>query len=124
MTSNFSEDAVHIEQLEMFAHVGVPDDERDKPQRVTVTITAWPEAGLHTSGDDIDSTINYAAIARSVRNVVNERRDKLIETLAEKISERLLRELPIRRLRIELRKFVLPDAAYVAVVITRDGLAN
>ena len=124
MTPDSSEDAVHVEQLEMFAHVGVPDDERDKPQRITVTITAWPEASLHALGDDIGSTINYSVIARSVRNVVNERRDKLIETLAEKISERLLRELPIRRLRIELRKFVLPDAAYVAVVITRDGLAN
>jgi FolB domain-containing protein len=124
MTPDSSEDAVHVEQLEMFAHVGVPDDERDKPQRITVTITAWPKANLHALGDDIDSTINYSAIARSVRNVVNERRDKLIETLAEKIAERLLRELPIRRLRIELRKFVLPDAAYVAVVITRDGLAN
>ena len=124
MTPDFSEDAVHVEQLEMFAHVGVPDDERDKPQRITVTITAWPEVSLHALADDIGGTINYSAIARSVRNVVSERRDKLIETLAEKISERLLRELPIRRLRIELRKFILPDAAYVAVVITRDGLAN
>jgi dihydroneopterin aldolase len=124
MTPNSSEDAVHVEQLEIFAHVGVPDDERDKPQRITVTITAWPEASLHALPDDIGSTINYSAIARSVRNVVNERRDKLIETLAEKISERLLRELPIRRLRIELRKFVLPDAAYVAVVITRHRLSD
>lgn len=124
MTPDFSEDAIHVEQLEMFAHVGVPDDERDKPQRIAVTITAWPKASLHALADDIDGTINYSTIAHAVRNVVNERRDKLIETLAEKISERLLRELPIRRLRIELRKFVLPDAAYVAVVITRDGLAN
>jgi FolB domain-containing protein len=124
MTPDSFEDAIHVEQLEMFAHLGVPDDERDKPQRITVTITAWPEVSLHALADDIGGTINYSAIARSVRNVVSERRDKLIETLAEKISERLLRELPIRRLRIELRKFILPDAAYVAVVITRDGLAN
>lgn len=115
-----SDDAIHIEQLEMFAHVGVPDHERDKPQRITVTITAWPKATLYGLGDDIGSTINYSAIARSVRNVVDERRDKLIETLAEKIAERLLRDLPIRRLRIELRKFVLPDARFVSVTMIRE----
>jgi dihydroneopterin aldolase len=124
MTPDFFEDAIHVEQLEMFAHVGVPDHERDKPQRITVTITAWPKAGLHALGDDIGGTINYSGIARFVRDVVDERRDKLIETLAEKIAERLLRDLPIRRLRIELRKFVVPDAAYVAVIIMRDGLAH
>jgi 7,8-dihydroneopterin aldolase/epimerase/oxygenase len=121
MTSGSSEDAIHVEQLEMFAHIGVPDDERDKPQRITVTIIAWPKTSLHGLADDLGRTVNYASIARFVRQVVNERRDKLIETLAENIAARLLRELPIRRVRIELRKFVLPDAAYVAVVITRDG---
>ena len=119
-----SDDAIHVEQLEMFAHVGVPDHERDKPQRITVSVTALPRASLHGLGDDIGSTINYSAIARLVRDVVDERRDKLIETLAEKIAERLLRDLPIRRLRIELRKFVLPDAAHVSVIITRNGLAH
>jgi dihydroneopterin aldolase len=124
MTPNFSEDAIHVEQLEMFAHVGVPDHERDQPQRITVTITAWPKASLHDLDDDIGGTINYSALARCVRDVVDDRRDKLIETLAEKIAERLLRDLPIRRLRIELRKFVLPDAAHVSVIITRDGLTH
>ena len=124
MTSDFSEDAIHVEQLELLAHVGVPDDERGKPQRITVTISAWPKVSLHGLSDDISGTINYAAMARLVRDVVDERRDKLIETLAEKIAERLLRELPIRRLRIELRKFVLPDAAYVSVIITRNAAAH
>lgn len=120
MTPDFSEDAIHIEQLEMFAHVGVPDQEREKPQRITVTITVWPQAGLHALGDDIGGTINYSAIARSVRDLVDERRDRLIETLAEKIAERLLRDFAIRRLRIELRKFVLPDAQFVSVTLTRE----
>lgn len=123
MTPDFSEDAIHVEQMEMFAHVGVPDHERDKPQRITVTVTAWPQASLHGLGDDIGSTINYSAIARLVRDVVDERRDKLIETLAERIAERLLRDLPARRLRIELRKFVLPDAQFVSVTMIRERSA-
>ena len=114
------DDTIHIEQLEIFAHVGVPDHERNAPQRITVTITAWPIATLHALGDDIGRTINYSAIARAVREVVDERRDKLIETLAENIAARLLQEFPIRRVRIELRKFVLPDAQFVSVTMIRD----
>jgi FolB domain-containing protein len=120
MTSDFSDDTIHVEQLEMFAHLGVPDSERAAPQRITATITAWPVAALHELGDDISNTVNYSAIARVVRGVVDERRDKLIETLVENIAAQLLRDLPIRRVRIELRKFVLPDASYASVTITRE----
>jgi 7,8-dihydroneopterin aldolase/epimerase/oxygenase len=120
MGTEFSDDAIHIEQLEMFAHVGVPDSERSAPQRITVTVTAWPNAGFRRVSDDIGATINYSAIARVVREVVDERRDKLIETLAESIAAELLKKFPVRRVRLELRKFVMPDAAYVSVMIARD----
>jgi dihydroneopterin aldolase len=29
------DDQIHIEQLEVFAHIGVPDEERSTPQRLT-----------------------------------------------------------------------------------------
>jgi dihydroneopterin aldolase len=121
--SQFSDDTIHVEQLEVFAHVGVPDHERHAPQRITVNVTVWPVAGLHGLSDDIGRTINYSEIARKVREVVEERRDKLIETLAEKIADHLLSSLPIRRVRIELRKFVLPDAQFVSVTLMRERSA-
>jgi FolB domain-containing protein len=124
MRSNFSGDTIHVEQLEMFAHVGVPDDERNAPQRITVTVTAWPNASLHGLGDDISRAVNYSVIARAARDIVHERRDKLIETLAEAVAAQLLKILPIRRVRIELRKFVLPDAAHVSVTLTRERLPD
>lgn len=124
MTSNFSGDTIHVEQLEMFAHVGVPDNERNAPQRITVTVTAWPNESLHGLGDDISRAVNYSAVARAVRDTVHERRDKLIETLAEAVAAQLLKVFPIRRVRIELRKFVLPDAAHVSVTLTRERLPD
>ena len=120
MVPEFSEDAIHVEQLETFAHVGVPENERNTSQRITVTVTAWPNRGFRGLEDDIGATVNYSAMARIVREVVQERRDRLIETLAENIAAALLQALPVRRVRLELRKFVLPDAAHVAVTIMRD----
>jgi len=98
----------------------VPEEERKSPQRITLTITLWPLAGLHDLGDDIGRTINYSAIAQTVRESVAARRDKLIETLAEQVALHLLGTFPIAKVRIELRKFVVPDAKFVSVALTRE----
>ena len=112
-------DAIHIEQLEINACVGVPDNERAQPQRLVVSLTIWPVAGFDDLADDLARTINYAAVARLVRDFVASRRDKLIETLANAMAAHLISTFPIRALRIELRKFVIPGSDHVAVIITR-----
>jgi dihydroneopterin aldolase len=40
-------DRIHIEQLEISAHVGVPEKERSIPQRLTVSISFWPYHEQH-----------------------------------------------------------------------------
>ncbi len=113
-------DNIHIEQLELNARVGVPEGERARPQRITVSLTLWPQSSFRDLGDDLGRTVNYSAIAREVKALVDTRSDKLIETLAENIALHLLRQFPLQKVFIELRKFVLTDAKYVAVVLTRE----
>ena len=50
--------------------------------------------------------------------------DKLIETLADRMASHLLQLFPIEKVEIELRKFVLPDADYVSVTVTRSQPAD
>ncbi len=114
-----TDDAIHIEQLELSAHIGVPDEERATPQRLTVCLTLWPIAGVDDLGDELAQTIDYAAVARAVREFVATRRDKLIETLATGIAAQLLGGFQIRAVRVELRKYVIPGSHHVAVIITR-----
>ena len=114
-----SGDAIHIEQLELSAHIGVPDEERGRSQRLTVCLTMWPIGGFDDLGDELANTINYAAVAHTVREFVATRHDKLIETLATGIAGQLLADYAIRAVRVELRKYVIPASDHVAVVITR-----
>ena len=45
MHTENSGDAIRIEQLEVFAHIGVPEDERAHPQRLRRSATlACPDA--------------------------------------------------------------------------------
>jgi dihydroneopterin aldolase len=112
-------DRIHIQELELSVRIGVPDDERAKPQRLTVSITIWPSNGFDGLKDDLTKTVNYSAVAREVHQLVSSRTDRLIETLADAIASHLLQEFPVQRVHIELRKFVLPDAKFVAAICDR-----
>ena len=114
------DDEVHIEQLEVFAHIGVPDDERSAPQRLTFSITLWPVRDASELADEIARAVNYAVVCAETKKFVRDRRDRLIETLANALAKHLLEVFEIRRITIELRKFILPDVEFVSVTVTRD----
>jgi dihydroneopterin aldolase len=112
-------DQIRVEQLEIFARVGVTENEISKPQRLTVTITVWLNEPFEKLEDDITRTVNYSVIAVAAREFADEHPCKLVETLAAQMAAHLLRTFAVARVRIELHKFVLPDAEHVAVVLTR-----
>lgn len=112
-------DSIHVEQLEVFARLGVTENERNTPQRITVSMTVWPRTQFDELGDDIGRTVNYSALCVAAREFVADRADKLIETFAWQLASHLLQAFPVRKARIELRKFVLPDAQYASVVVER-----
>jgi 7,8-dihydroneopterin aldolase/epimerase/oxygenase len=117
-------DQIHIEQLEVFTLIGVPDDERSQPQRLTLSITFWPTEEGGELRDDIGRAVDYASVCTEAKNFVQSRSDRLIETLADALANRLLEVFEIRRITIELRKFILPDTQFVSVTVTRERSAK
>jgi FolB domain-containing protein len=112
-------DSIKIEQLEVFARVGVTESERANPQRLTLTISVWPDKSFENLEDDITQTANYSAICAAACDFARERSVRLIETMADQLASHLLQIFPIRKVQVELRKFVLPDAKHVSVIVTR-----
>ena len=119
--SHFLPDEIHIEQLEVFTRVGVPEEERAKPQKLTVSISFWPYQQTSDFADHIERTVNYSTVAEETKNFLRNQSISLIETLAERLASHLLKSFPIQKLTIELRKFALQDAKYVSVTVTRTA---
>jgi dihydroneopterin aldolase len=65
--------------------------------------------------------VNYSTVAEETKNFVRDQSVSLIETLAERLASHLLKSFPIQKVTIELRKFVLQDAKYVSVTVTRTA---
>jgi FolB domain-containing protein len=114
-------DEIHIEQLEASSRIGVPEEERANPQRLTVSISFWPYQQTSDLADHIERTVNYSTVAEETKNFVRDQSVSLIETLVERLASHLLKNFPIRKVTIELRKFALQDAKYVSVTVTRTA---
>lgn len=106
---------VHLHELEVVAHVGTTEGERQHLQRLVFNVTVYPRADIRSLNDDIARTVNYSAIAQAIHEAVQDSRFALIETLATEITARLVDRFPIHRVELEVRKFVLPNASYVSV---------
>ncbi|RFC45220.1 MAG: phosphoglycolate phosphatase/dihydroneopterin aldolase [Verrucomicrobia bacterium] len=117
-------DAIVVSNLELSAHVGVPDFEREHPQRLTLNLTVFPKRGFHNLGDDLNHTVDYFALTRRIRKLAAERPRKLIETLVEEIAECILGEFAVAAVEVELRKYILPDTEFVAVRVMRTGFES
>src|SRR6266404_5240474 len=85
-----SHDCISIELLEVFARVGVTESERGFPQRLTLTISVWPDKSFDNLEDDIAQTANYSAICAAARDFARERSVRLIETMADQLASHLL----------------------------------
>jgi dihydroneopterin aldolase len=113
-------DEIHIEGLEVLANIGVPEEERVAAQRLSFNLTLCPILEMSDLGDAIERTVNYAAVCAEVEKFAEPRRDKLIETMANALALHLLETFRIRRITIELRKYILPEVEFVSVTVTRE----
>ena len=114
-------DRIHIEQLEVSTHIGVPEEERRVPQRLTASISFWPYQEAGDLADKIENAINYSDVVEETKNFVRDQSVNLIETLADRLAMHLLKNFRMQRVTIELRKFPFEDAKYVSVSITRTA---
>jgi dihydroneopterin aldolase len=113
-------DRIEIRELELTAHIGVPDEERAAPQRLTVSLVLEVARDFRDLGDDLGKTVDYFAVSERVKALATARPRKLIETLAEEIAAQVLEEFAVAAVEVELRKFILPDTAHVAVRLRRE----
>jgi dihydroneopterin aldolase len=113
-------DRIRIESLELSAHIGVPEEERAQPQRLTASLTLEPTADFRVLDDRLENTVDYFAVCEVVKSLSLARPRRLLETLTGEIADELLRRFPLRALDVELRKYILPDTDYVAVQIHRE----
>jgi len=116
-----TEQQIHIEQLKVLAHVGISETERRRRQRLVFNITLWPARDHRDIKDAITRTVDYSALCQNTKVFISQQSPKLLETMANDLAAHLLSKFRVRKVTIEIRKFVLKNAAYVSVTVTRQA---
>ena len=90
-------DKIKITDLEVYYHVGVPDEERAKPQRLLISIEMEHDFASAVSRDNLAETIDYYAVCQQVLTFGKDCHWQLIETLAADIAAMIQEEEMILR---------------------------
>jgi len=111
---------ISIVDLEVFYHVGVPDEERAKPQRLLLTVEMETNFSRAAQNDSIADTIDYFAVTQRLLKLGDGRSWKLIEKLATDIANVILGEFKAERVSVEVKKFIIPQTRYVSVSVSKS----
>ena len=111
---------ISVVDLEVFFRVGVPDAERAQPQRLLLTVEMESEFSVAAKSDSIADTIDYFAVTQRLLKFGEGREWKLIEKLAADITDTVLAEFKPLSVSVEVKKFIIPQARYVSVSLTKQ----
>ncbi len=115
-------DRILISAIDCVAAIGVTTEERTIRQRLSIDVELFTDTAKPALTDSIKDAIDYAKVAGAVAEVCRERDYHLIETVAEKIADRVLTGFGVGQVRILVRKIspvAEPRVNYVSVEILR-----
>lgn len=111
---------ITITDLEVHYHVGVPDEERVKPQRLLITVDMNFDFSSAATTDRVTKTIDYYQVSQKILALGIGRSWKLIEKVANDIADLILGEFHPAAITVVVKKFPIPQAAYVSVSLTKQ----
>lgn len=115
-------DRIELRGLRVTATHGVLPEEQTRAQPFELDLDI--EADLRRAGasDSLDDTVDYGAAAEAAARVVATERHALLERVAERVAEELLRHRGVQSVTVTIRKLRPPvpvDLASAAVRVTR-----
>jgi dihydroneopterin aldolase len=112
-----------VRGLVVFASIGVTARERDKRQRVRVSVdlTAGPAAAsAMPPGEDRRRIINYDRVVTAIRRIAASGHIDLCEGFAERVCAACLSDPRVERVRVWVEKLdIYPDVEGVGAILER-----
>ncbi len=116
----FPVDIVFIKGLRVSTLIGVYAWERTIRQSLIIDLEMATDIRAAARSDAIDDALDYKAVAERIKVFAAQQTFRLVETLAERLSQLLLDEFKLAWLRLRVDKAgALRDGAGVGVVIER-----
>ena len=111
---------IFVRDLALIAMVGIYEHEKKHPQRILVNIDCAVQEMGGPLEDNIKNVVSYEKVVKDVKAIVQDGHVNLVETLAEKIAAKVMRNKAVRRVRVRVEKLdIIPEASSVGIEIER-----
>jgi dihydroneopterin aldolase len=117
-----SDDCIVLEGMQFYGYHGALPAERELGQPFSIDLKLYCDLQPAGLSDDLSKTVDYSRVFTVVEEIVTGKPFQLIESLAEQIAAVILKEFPVTRVLVRVRKPHAPlngIFADLAVEITR-----
>jgi len=97
-------DKIYLSGLEIETIVGIWDWERQIPQTVVIDLEMGADIRRAAQSDSIDDTLNYKQVSKRVQELVRDSGFRLVETMAERVAEAIMKEFDVPWVRVRINK--------------------
>jgi len=115
-------DKIIMTGMPFYGFHGIFEHERELGQQFTVDLEITLNLNKAGQTDDLADTLDYVAVYHKIKEVVENRRFNLLETLAQRIADVVLAP-PVTEVLVRVKKTVMPVPGQfhpVAVQIVRN----
>jgi len=111
---------VVVRGLVLMCSIGIRRAERDRPQRVRVSVELTATQDASVPGEDRRRVINYEKIVAAIRQIAGSGHIDLCEGFAARICESCFADPRVGHIRVEVEKLdIFADAEAVGAVLER-----
>ena len=116
-------DKIYINDLKVFAYHGVNPEEKEDGQNFYIDLEISLDISKACKTDDLNDTVSYAKIIKTVIRVMTAEKYDLLEHTAQVVVDAIFAEYEkVEKIKIKLKKPEAPikaDFGYVAVELER-----
>ena len=116
------DDKLILHQCHFSCRIGCTPEERAVLRTIIIDIELFFDIKKLALSDELKNTIDYIPVHGAIKNVVEGKEYKLIETMAEAVTQLLLKNFPIKKVWLRLQKaepIQQYGVAWVGIEITR-----
>jgi dihydroneopterin aldolase len=117
-----SRNRIVLRRVAMDARIGVYAWEKAAPQPIVLDLEFDLPHEEACFSDDLEDTVDYAAVIERLRTVALTRPHRLVEAMAQTLCDVLLHEFGLGRVRLTLMKLAPYPGAEVGIVVERERL--
>ncbi len=99
-----AKDILRLKNMTFHAYHGVWDEEREIGQRFEVDMELMVDVGAVAKTDKLRDTVDLYTVFQTVEAVISEQKFNLVETMAERIADRVLQDFSVSELLVRVRK--------------------